>query len=92
MNTAATEAAIDAPYCYVCGEDPCDCPDEDVMDIETLGELIRGQFPAMIEEATGGELSQRQDEELVVWNGYGFRIALSDGTYLDVELNRRFTA
>jgi hypothetical protein len=56
---------------------------------EVLAQAIRNAMPGLVEETSEGGVVQRDDEELVIFDGYGFRIHLSDGTAMDVQLHQR---
>lgn len=58
-------------------------------DVESFGEIIRGHFDGMIDIASDGEVQQVSDEELVIFNGYGFRVRLSNGASFDIQIQQR---
>ncbi len=66
--------------------------DEPTLTAEVLGEALRNAIPGLVEETTEGEVYQRGDEELVVWDGYGFRIDLNDGSCFDIQIQQRYRA
>jgi hypothetical protein len=58
-------------------------------DAEQFGDIIRGHFPGLIDIASDGEAQQQTDEELVIFNGYGFRVHLSNGASFDIQIQQR---
>jgi hypothetical protein len=56
---------------------------------ETLARALQDAMPGLVEEASEGAVVQRDDAELLVWSGYGFRIHLSDGTAIEIQLHQR---
>ncbi len=80
-------------------EDPKEWPDMDTMteydtsatfnDVDAFGEIIRAHFPGLIDIASDGEVIQQGDDELMIFNGYGFRIMLSNGASFDIQIQQR---
>lgn len=58
-------------------------------DVESFGAIIRQHFDGMIDIASDGEVQQVSDEELVIFNGYGFRVHLSNGASFDIQIQQR---
>lgn len=56
--------------------------------VEAFGEALREQFPGLIDIAFEGAVNQTQDETLVQWNGYGFRVHLDNGASFNVILQQ----
>jgi hypothetical protein len=64
--------------------------EEPTITAEQLGEALRNAMPGLVEQVSEGGVIQRSDEELIVWGGYGFRIHLSDGTTIEIQLHQRY--
>ncbi len=58
-------------------------------DVDAFGEIIRAHFPGLIDIASDGEMVQQGDQELMIFNGYGFRIQLSNGASFDIQIQQR---
>lgn len=56
--------------------------------VETFGEALREQFPGLIDIAFEGEVNQTNDETLVQWSGYGFRVYLDNGASFNIILQQ----
>jgi hypothetical protein len=63
--------------------------DEPTLTAETLARALQNAMPSLVSSTSEGAVVQRDDEELVVWSGYGFRIHLSDGTAIEIQLHQR---
>jgi hypothetical protein len=59
---------------------------------EAIADVMREGFSEVIERATNGDLTANGDETLVIWDGAGFRVTLSDGSVVDVQINVRHYA
>ena len=58
-------------------------------DAESFGEIIRGHFPGLLDIASDGEVQQVSDQDLVIFNGYGFRVTLDNGASFDIQIAQR---
>ncbi len=83
------------PYCPTCGavlepEGYCpECEPPEGIGAERLGRKIQEALPDLIHTATEGALSQDGGDELVLFDGYGFRVQLSDGSSFDITIVQR---
>lgn len=58
-------------------------------DLTAFAEAIRAHFPGLIDIAFDGDVQQTDDEELMTFNEYAFRVHLDNGATFDITIQQR---
>jgi len=70
-------------------DDTPEYDDNETLTVDQYGAAIRDQFPDATSVAFDGDQYQQGDEELMIFNGYGFRVSLTNGQQFDIVITAR---